>query len=237
MNDVRPCAGTCGRLRPCLPHQGGEHARLRERGFADTRIAEKNRKLVRRRRKRPDHFDGFAPSAEEEVAIGFGHGGKAAIGRGVSPQARPGAAPPPAAASITWARLFSDAGSAVMIQCNCRRNGSPGAGWPSSSTRTTGKSVLLHAPVERFVIFGHLPRAEPLLADQQHEDRGLGDFVGELGQPEAAGPQALRGKENLRLGVLALERRLEDLHAARDPGNCSSETSAAFKAPMQTHTA
>ena len=39
-----------------------------------------------------------------------------------------GSAPPPAVASITWTRLFSDAGSLVMTQCNCRRKGSPGAG-------------------------------------------------------------------------------------------------------------
>jgi hypothetical protein len=35
---------------------------------------------------------------------------------------------PPAAASTRLAKPFSEAGSAVITQCNCRRNGSPGAG-------------------------------------------------------------------------------------------------------------
>ena len=44
-----------------------------------------------------------------------------------------------AAASINRARLFSDVGSAAITQCSCRKNGSPGAGWPSRRTKTMGK--------------------------------------------------------------------------------------------------
>ena len=58
----------------------------------------------------------------------------------------------------------------------------------------------------------HLPRTEALLADQQHEGGRLGDFLGELRQPEAAGAQALGREEDVRVGVLAPQRRLERLH-------------------------
>src|SRR5262245_27432193 len=70
----------------------------------------------------------------------------------------------------------------------------------------------LHAPIKRFVIFYNLPWPEPLLPDQQHEGRGLGNFLGKLWQPIVAGTQTLRSKEGLSLGVLALERNLEPLH-------------------------
>src|SRR5262249_5002819 len=67
---------------------------------------------------------------------------------------------------------------------------------------------LLHAPVERLVIFGDLPGAEPLLADQQRERRGFGDFR----RPVAAGTQALRCKEYLGVGILVTQGRLDPLH-------------------------
>jgi hypothetical protein len=66
--------------------EAGEHPRLRQRGFSDTRIAEKDRKFFGGRFQRSDHFDGLAPSAKEKVRVGFGHGGKTAIGRGVPPK-------------------------------------------------------------------------------------------------------------------------------------------------------
>ena len=56
---------------------------------------------------------------------------------------------------------------------------------------------LLHPPVERLVVLHRLPRADALLADQQDEGCCLGDFLGKLRQPEAAGAQAL-GREKER---------------------------------------
>ena len=48
-------------LGPCLAHAGREHARLRERGFADAGIAEQDGQLVGRRCERLDHLDCLAP--------------------------------------------------------------------------------------------------------------------------------------------------------------------------------
>ena len=48
-----------------------------------------------------------------------------------------------------------------MIQCSCRRNGRPGAVCPSSKTTMSGNVRRLYPFVERLVIFGHLPIAEP----------------------------------------------------------------------------
>ena len=198
-------AGSFSRFRPRLPHQGGQHARLRERRLADPGVAEKNRQLVGRRRKRADHLGGFAASAEEEVRIGFGHGGKAAIGRGVPPQL--------ARRRAAAGRRVHDQGETLL---GCGVCGDDPVQLPQerqSRRRLTVKQqehnrevVLLHAAVERFVVLHRLPRADALLANQQDEDCCLGDFPGELRQPEAADPQALRGKENFRLRVLAPER-------------------------------
>jgi hypothetical protein len=74
------------RIDPILPHQRSQHARLRERGFADPRIAQQDGELVRHRGERADHLGGLAAATEEKVRIGFHHGGKAAVGRGVRPQ-------------------------------------------------------------------------------------------------------------------------------------------------------
>jgi hypothetical protein len=38
--------------------------------------------------------------------------------------------------------------------------------------------MRLHAPAECLVVFDHLPRAEPVLPDQQHEHGGLVDRLG-----------------------------------------------------------
>ena len=72
--------------------------------------------------------------------------------------------------------------------------------------------LLLHAPVDRLVIFGDLPGADAILADQQDKGRCFSDFLDEFGQPEAARAQALECEKDVRLGVLAPQRRLKPLH-------------------------
>jgi hypothetical protein len=121
--------------------EAGEHPRLRQRGFSDTRIAEKDRKFFGGRFQRSDHFDGLAPSAKEKVRVGFGHGGKTAIRRGVPPKFA-GKRAPPAAASITW-MLFSDAGSAPMI------NAVPGTAILAPAGRRATRGQLENRAVSR----------------------------------------------------------------------------------------
>ena len=69
----------------------------------------------------------------------------------------------------------------------------------------------LHALVEGLVIFEHLPGAEALLADQQHEGVRFVDLLGERRLPEAPGPQARRIEEDARTRILAFDRDLEPL--------------------------
>jgi hypothetical protein len=71
--------------------------------------------------------------------------------------------------------------------------------------------MLLHAAVERLVVFHYLPRADALLANQQDEDRRLGDRTRKLREPQASGPQAFRRKENPCVRVLGPERLFEAL--------------------------
>jgi hypothetical protein len=52
--------------------------------------------------------------------------------------------------------------------------------------------------IKRGEVFNFLPRANPVGSDQQQERFGLGDFLGELGQPEAC-TQRDRGNEDLGL--------------------------------------
>jgi hypothetical protein len=61
----RPLPGVMRTLWPCLSLERRQHARLRERGFADTRIAEQHRKPVRRRRERVEYLDGFPRPAKK----------------------------------------------------------------------------------------------------------------------------------------------------------------------------
>ena len=98
-----------------------------------------------------------------------------------------------------------------MIQCSRRRNGRPGAVWPSSKTTMSGKSDGRLRPfVERLVIFEHLPRSH-FPADQQNESGRGRDFLGKLGRPGTAGPHVRGGEEYARGGILALDGGLEPL--------------------------
>ena len=47
---------------------------------------------------------------------------------------------------------------------------------------------LLHAAIERFVIFHRLPGADAVFTDQQDKGSRVGDRPGKLGQPQASGP-------------------------------------------------
>ena len=69
----------------------------------------------------------------------------------------------------------------------------------------------LHPFVERLVIFEHLPSVRRPFADEQNESGRLGDFLGELGRPGAAGPQVRGREEYARGGILALDGGLEPL--------------------------
>ena len=130
----------------------------------------------------PDHLDGFARSAEEEVAVGLGHGGEAAIGRGVPPQL--------SRRRAAAGRRVHQLGEALL---GCRVRGDDPVQLPQERQPRRGLTfeqhehdrevLLLHAAVERLVIFHRLPRAESLLADQQDEGGGLGDFLGKFREP------------------------------------------------------
>ena len=52
----------------------------------------------------------------------------------------------------------------------------------------------LHPAVERLVIFGNLPFADAGFADEQNEGVRLGDLLGELRGPGAAGAQVSRAR-------------------------------------------
>ena len=161
----RPGTGRFGCLRPSLPHKRGEHARLRQRGFADAGIAEQDRELVGRRFERPDHLDGLAPAAEEKIRVRLGHGGEAAIGRSVPPQ---------------FARQLAAAGGCVYDLCDALLRRRVGGDDPMQlpQERQSGRRLavqqheddrkigLLHPAVESFVVFDDLPRSESLFPDQ-----------------------------------------------------------------------
>src|SRR5215831_6250020 len=66
--------------------------------------------------------------------------------------------------------------------------------------------------VKRSVVIHHLRRADTLFANQQDEGRRLSDFPGKFRRPQAAGPEALRGKEYLCVRILAPERAFEARH-------------------------
>ena len=72
--------------------------------------------------------------------------------------------------------------------------------------------VCLYAPGECLVVFDHLPRAEPVLADQQHERGSFVDGLGKLRQVEAARAHRPGREIDVRLRVLAPQRRLQTLH-------------------------
>ena len=101
------------------------------------------------------------------------------------------------------------------------------------------KVGLLHPPVERFVVLHRLPRADALLAHQQDEGCCLGDFLGKLRQPEAAGTQALGREKATRIGVLAPQRRFKRLHqrkvlriVTQKPATHSSTALEPLRVPM-----
>ena len=69
----------------------------------------------------------------------------------------------------------------------------------------------LHPPVERLVIFGDLPLADAMFADEQKEGVRLSEFLRELIRPGAAGAQVRRGEKDACRRVLAREGGLEPL--------------------------
>ena len=73
-------------VRPLLAQKRRQHARLRQRGFAHPGIAEQKRKLAAFRRQGIDHRDRLALPPEEEIAVGFRHRLKAAVGPRMAPQ-------------------------------------------------------------------------------------------------------------------------------------------------------
>jgi len=183
---TRPGTGGFGRLGPILPHKRGEHARLRQRRFAHSGIAEEDRQFVGRCFERPDYLDGLAPAAEEKVRIRLGHGGEAAVGRSVLPQ---------------YARQRTAAGGCINNLCNAFfrrrvRGDDPmqlPQEWQAGCWGTVEQHeddreiVLLHAAVESLVIFDDLPASESIFPDQQHEGCRLGYSFSQLGQPKTAG--------------------------------------------------
>jgi hypothetical protein len=72
--------------------------------------------------------------------------------------------------------------------------------------------MLLHPPVECFVIFDDLPGPEPLFSNKQEEGGCFRDALRQFGKPKAAGAQTRRCKENLGLGILAAQRIFDALH-------------------------
>jgi hypothetical protein len=63
-----------------------------------------------------------------------------------------------------------------------------GRGLPFEQHQNERKTLGVRPPVERLVIFEHLPRAEARLPDQQDESCGVRDFLGKLRRPETARP-------------------------------------------------
>ena len=209
---LRPCAcDALGRLRPVLARERGERAGLRERGLADAGIADQDRQPLGARLERPDHLDGLARPPEEEIAVGFRHGGEAAIRRGVPPQL---ARPAPATGDRNHQFRKGLLGSRVRCDdpMQLPQERQAGRGLAVEQHEHHREGCFLHAPVDRLAVFGDLPGAEPPLADQQNEGRRLGDFLGEFRKPIAAGAQALGREKDVQLGILAPQRRLERLH-------------------------
>jgi hypothetical protein len=150
-------------LQPALSHQGRKHACLCQRGFADARIAQKNRELVRRRRKRRDHLDRFFLPAEKEVGVGLGHRRETAIGRSVSPQIVRGRAS--ARGSIQHpgkAFLGRRVRRYDPVQLPQERQSRRGLAF--EQYENDRKIALLDAAIERLVVLEDLPWAEPVPA-------------------------------------------------------------------------
>jgi hypothetical protein len=84
-----------------------------------------------------------------------------------------------------------------------------GRGLPRKQHQNDREIRRLHPPVERLVIFGHLPVAEPPLTHQENETCRIRDFLRELRGPETAGPQ-VRGREKYAASrVLAFDGGLD----------------------------
>ena len=156
----RPRAGSLGRFRPRLAHQGGDHTGLRQRRFADTGIPKQDRQLVGCLCKRPDHLGGFTNSAEEEVRIGLGHRVEAAIGRGVAPQflrrRRPAAGR--RVHHLDQALLGGRVAGDDPVQLP--QKGQPRRGLTVEQYQHDREIVLLYAAVERLVVLHRLPRPD-----------------------------------------------------------------------------
>ena len=69
----------------------------------------------------------------------------------------------------------------------------------------------LYPLVECLVVLKHLPIANTLLANQQHEGVCLRDLLGERFRPESSRAQTRRREEYAGVPILALKRGLEPL--------------------------
>src|SRR6516165_4038250 len=71
-------------LRPPLTQECRQHARLRQRRFADARVAEQDRELAALASQYIDHLDRLTPAPEEEIGVGRGRAAYSAKAHGVA---------------------------------------------------------------------------------------------------------------------------------------------------------
>ena len=202
---VRPSGRRRRGLRPALALERRQHAGLGERRFADARIAEKDRQPFGRLGERGEDFDGLAFAAEEIVAVLLLHRGETAIGGDMAPEFS-------RAASVAGRGIhqLAQAGRGRRLRrddpVQLPQERKPGRRLAVEEHEDDREARLLHTPIDGLVIFGHLPRTEALLADQQHEGRGIGDLLCQFRQPVAASAQAARCKEDMSVCVLLAQR-------------------------------
>ena len=79
------------------------------------------------------------------------------------------------------------------------------------------EALVFHMAIERGEVFDFLPRADAIGSDQQQERVGLGDFLGELGQPEAC-TERDRRKEDLGIRFKPGKARANRFGEGRIPG-------------------
>ena len=209
LKNRRPGIGRAGILGPRLALERCEHAGLRQRRFADAGIADQHRQPVGRAGKRGQHLDGLGLAAEKIIAVLLLHRFEAAIGRGVTPQfAGPRAA---AGGRVVQARdilLRRRIGADDEVQAADEGQARHRLAFEQHhDQRKVGRR--LHPAVERLVIFGHLPLPDAGFADQQNESVRVGDLLGELRRPRAAGAQMCRREEDARCGIFALDGGFE----------------------------
>jgi hypothetical protein len=118
----------------------------------------------------------FRAPTKKEVAISLGHGGKAPIGRRVSPQiAGESAAAGCRVDNHRKAFFRGRIGRDNPVQLAQKRQ--PRGRLAIEKHKHNWKIGFLNAAVERLVIFGDLPGSKPLFSNQQNEGRGRGYFV------------------------------------------------------------